>query len=121
MTAKSSSESGNTTPANSSIITVDEARERCKMAVFAAFEDETPILVDALPAMGKSRSVVSYAEESGNPVTILTERHHLYRQFGDWCEKGELTYKRLPSFHHDCPTAAGDHGQKWQAKVVDLY
>ena len=42
MNTKSSPASGNATPSNSSVITVDEARERCETTAFAAFKDEAP-------------------------------------------------------------------------------
>ena len=103
-----------------------EASERCDALISEAFEHEQPVLVEALPAIGKSRGLIDWAARSGHPLTIFTDRHDLYDQYREWCiEKGfdHDEVKRLPSFHHDCPTANGEAGfdEEWKTRVRNEY
>jgi len=60
-------------------------------------------LIEALPASGKSRRSMEWAAETGNNVTLLAPRHNLLdKEYEPWCDKFELTSKRLPSFYRDC-------------------
>jgi hypothetical protein len=89
-----------------SIRTLEMAREKCQQAIEYGFEQSHPVLVDALPAMGKSSGVIRWAKGSGQRLTVLTERHDLYHQYIEWCENHGLSVIRLPSFQHDCPTVS---------------
>lgn len=100
---------------------LDEARDRCASALDRAFRLDDPVLVDALPAMGKSYGVIKWAKETGNPLTVLTARHELYDQYVEFCEEHGLTYKILPSFHRDCETANRSSSDEWQSRVSDKY
>lgn len=103
------------------------AELECARRIAEAFEQrDVPVLVDALPAMGKSSGVVKWAAETGNPVTVFTARHELYDQYIDWAAEEGMDLdrvKRLPSFHKDCPTANGHHDDErsWGKDVRRLY
>jgi hypothetical protein len=71
--------------------------------------------------MGKSSGVIQGAMKTETRITVFTARHDLYGQYSEWCEEHDLSYHRLPSFHHDCPTAHGKHGDEWQEDVLKLY
>ena len=102
-------------------LTLSEARERCQERIDTALRNGEQTLIDALPAMGKSYGVVQGAARTDTPITVFTARHDLYGQYGEWCEEQGLSYHRLPSFHHDCPTAKGEHGDDWQEEVLAIY
>jgi len=104
-------------------LSIDAARQRTTDAIADAYERGDRVLIEALPTMGKSYGAVAAAAETGQPVTILTGRgrKEQYDQFKDWCADHGLTYKELPSFTHDCPTAAGEHGDEWAETVGDWY
>lgn len=97
--------------------------ENCLNRIRDGFDDESPVLIDALPAMGKSSGVVKWAKTTGNPLTVFTERRVLYKQYVDWCDNEGLSVKQLPSFHHDCPTARDEdnHGDEWRLEIRAEY
>jgi hypothetical protein len=73
-------------------------------AIERGFSSDTPTLIAALPAMGKSTGVIEWAAEHQKPVTIFAPRHDLYDDYAEWAEDKGLTVFRLASFHHDCDT-----------------
>lgn len=99
----------------------NEAEERLTAVIRQGFNTDSPVLVEALPTIGKSSGLIKWAATTGNPLTTFTARRDLYKQFEDWCEEAGLTYKRLPSFHSDCATANGEHGNDWKARVWETY
>ena len=115
------SEWQDTTVDNEAALTLDEARTRCQRRVDKTLRSGAHVLIDALPAMGKSSGVIRGAAKTDTPITVLTARHELYGQYTEWCEKHGLSCYQLPSFHEDCPTAAGDHGEDWKERVLSLY
>jgi len=104
-------------------LSIDDARERTVAAISDAYEHGDQVLVEALPTMGKSYGAIKAAAETGEQVTVLTGRgqKEQYAQFKDWADEFGLSYYQLPSFKHDCPTAAGDHGDDWAEKVDGWY
>ena len=103
------------------VLTLDEARTRCQRHIDTTLRNGAHTLIDALPAMGKSSGVIRGAAKTKTPISVFTARRDLYGQYEDWCEEHGLSYHRLPSFHHDCPTAKGEHGDDWENKVRSLY
>ncbi|TKR25891.1 toprim domain-containing protein [Natronomonas salsuginis] len=102
-------------------LTLDEARTRCQRQIDTALHNGAHKLIDALPAMGKSSGVIRGAAKTDTPISVFTARHDLYGQYSEWCEEHGLSYHQLPSFHEDCPTARGEHGDDWRKKVLDIY
>lgn len=100
---------------------IKRARECLSSAIANGFSNSSPVLVDALPAMGKSRGVIEWAASTGNPLTVLTARHELYNQYTGWCDELNLTSRILPSFYDDCPSANGTHGEKWEKRITQIY
>lgn len=104
---------------------------RCYDTLYEAFERDNPVLVEALPAMGKSRGTILPAAEQGLPTTIFTLRHDLYRQYENSCEELGLRYARIPSQRADCPLGEQyehTHGEprhpeadEWEDDVYDAY
>lgn len=94
-------------------ITKEAARERLQQLIEWGFGQEDPVLIEALPSVGKSYGAVKWASKTGNPVTILTERHDLYDQYEKWAtDDFGLVAWQLPVFQTDCPTV--------QEEVVEL-
>ncbi|MDQ2072807.1 hypothetical protein RBH20_09700 [Haloarcula sp. H-GB4] len=110
-------------PGHDDNLSIGDARARTTEKVVGAYQRNDQVLIEALPTMGKSYGSIAAAAETGEPVTVLTGRgrKEQYAQFKEWCETHGLTYKELPSFTHDCPTAAGDHGEEWRETVMDWY
>lgn len=102
-------------------LSVEAARKRLADAIEQGFREKRPVLVEALPSIGKSRGVVEWAAESGKPLTIFTARHDLFDQYKGWCERNGLRSRVLPSFHNDCETANGTHGESWADRVRKVY
>ena len=102
-------------------LTIKRAREYLSSAIANGFSNSSPVLVDALPSMGKSRGVIEWAARTENSVTVLTARHELYGQYTDWCDELKLSSRILPSFHDDCPSANGVHGQDWEKRITQVY
>ena len=100
---------------------LNTARSLCEKAIVEAFQNPSPVLLDALPAMGKSSGVIRWAAKTGEPLTVLTARRDLYQEYAGWCKDHGLTYHILPSFHHDCPTASGEYGEEWADRVTEAY
>lgn len=101
---------------------LEQARGDCEQAIEYGFEQSDPVLIDALPAMGKSSGVIRWAKATERPLTVLTERHDLYDQYIDWCNEHGLSGQRLPSFHHDCPTMDKESPEEGlRAEMGDLY
>jgi len=111
----------NTTADDETALTLDEARTRCQRHIDTALRNGAHTLIDALPAMGKSSGVIRGAAKTDTPISVFTARHDLYGQYSEWCEEHGLSYHRLPSFHEDCPTARGEHGDDWREDVLELY
>ena len=110
-------------PGHDDSLSIGDARERTTRKIADAYQRNDQVLIEALPTMGKSYGSVAAAAETGEPVTILTGRgrKEQYAQLTEWCDEHGLTYKELPSFTHDCPTAAGEHGEDWRETVRDWY
>lgn len=104
-----------------SAIKTAEARTRVQNEIRAAVESRTNTLVDAVPSLGKSYGLIQVAAETDEPLTVLTSRHDLYDQYGEWCNEAGLSYYELPSFFEACDTASGEHGKMWQTRVRGLY
>jgi hypothetical protein len=83
--------------------------------------DQRRVLIDGIPSIGKSYGIIKVAAETETPLVIFTARHDLYDQYEQWCDEYELGYYTLGSFHHDCETANGTHGEEWKEAVTDLY
>ena len=104
-------------------LTIDDARDRTADAIADAYGSGDRVLIEALPTMGKSYGSVLAAAETGEPVTILTQRGHKeqYEQLRDWCDTHGLTHRTLPSFARDCETANGEHGEEDAEMVRSWY
>jgi len=109
----------------SDTLTLEDARERATDTIADAYQYGDRVLVEALPAIGKSYGSVKAAAETGEPVTVLTLRGHKeqYAQLKEWCEKFGLSYYQLPSFTRDCDTANGEYDDAgdWSDTVEDWY
>jgi len=105
-------------------LTQESVWNRTKNAIHSAFLRDQPTLIGALPGSGKTFASVQVAKETGQPTTFLTERRTLYDQIEEWADDAGLAWRRIPAFHHDCPTANGDHDtetEDWKSNVRGLY
>lgn len=104
-------------------LTLSDAREQCQEAIEEAYQSDDPILIDALPGLGKSHGAIEAAANTDTPITILTVRgrEEQYQQIADWCDNFGLSYRILPSVQDDCPTFAGQHGSDWESRVNSAY
>jgi hypothetical protein len=81
--------------------------------------------------MGKSRGIILNVAETGDPHTIYTLRHDLYRQYEASCEEIGARHIRVPSHRADCPLGEqyeNTHGEprhseakKWDDKIKNEY
>lgn len=104
------------------INSVDEVREGVVSEIADALLGDRPVLLDALPATGKSHGLVKAIQRTDEPVIILTQRgrEEQYDQYERWCNSLELSYKTLPAPEETCPIFRGDHGEKERQRVRDL-
>ena len=100
---------------------VETARRRVAQAIDDGFNEKRPVLIEALPSIGKSRGIIEWAAETGNSLTVFTARHELFDQYAGWCENRGLHHRKLPSFHNDCETANGKYGDDWAEKIKTRY
>lgn len=107
--------------AGSKGISWEGAQSRLASEIVNGFSEKHPTLIEALPSIGKSYGVIEWAAETGNPLTVFTARHDLYKQYVEWCEEHGLSYYILPSFHYDCETANGSHSKKLATRVKNAY
>ncbi|PHQ46840.1 hypothetical protein DJ68_05120 [Halorubrum sp. C3] len=90
-------------------LTRQDIHDRLDESIHDAFETEQPTLVEALPAMGKSYSVIKWANSTELPLTIFTSRHELFEQYQGWCEDRGLSHLQLPAFHRECDSMGEDY------------
>lgn len=88
-------------------------------AIERGFSSDTPTLIAALPAMGKSTGLIEWAAEHRKPVTVFAPRHDLYDDYAEWAEDKGLTVFRLASFHHDCDTVREYSEEEWNAETEE--
>lgn len=98
-----------------------QARKRLIKALKQGFNEDDPVLIEALPSLGKSRNTVKWSAKTGNPLTVFTARHKLYEQYANWCQDDGLQFKILPSLQEDCETANGEEGKEWKERVNNEY
>ncbi|SDR06126.1 helix-turn-helix transcriptional regulator [Natronobacterium texcoconense] len=110
----------------------DSAREACSRAIHDAIktalkDDVFGVLVDALPTLGKSRTVATIADDLSHlsaeeevDITVLTYRKETRNQIEEWAEQAGLDSHQLPIFDDDCPTADGAFGEDWEDRVHDF-
>ena len=106
---------------DTTIPTLEDAWDRRDDILRSVLNDQRRVLVDGIPSIGKSYGIVKVAAETETPLIIFTARHDLYEQYEQWCAEHELDCYTLGSFHHDCETANGTHGEEWKEAVTDLY
>jgi hypothetical protein len=94
-----------------SSLAIESVRDRRDEAIEQAFSTTDPVLIEALPSIGKSYGLIKWADDTGNPLAVFTSRTKLYKQYADWCEERGLSYYILPSMFRHCETAKGEHGE----------
>lgn len=107
---------------------VRTVRSTLRDTIRAGFESDHPVVIEALPASGKSRGVVKWASETGNPLTVLTGRHKIRNQYQDWANQFQISFGHIPSQRRDCPLGAkydGDvevptDGVNWEDEFKEL-
>lgn len=105
---------------NSAEITLQDVRSRTQTGIEDAIQSETPVLVDAPPGAGKTTPIPQIANQTGTPLTHLTQRTDLYDQMEGLCQDAGVSIAKIPSPHRDCPTFNGDHGSQWKDDVEEF-
>jgi hypothetical protein len=102
--------------ANSSINTLQDVWNQVVSTIEDALDKQSPSLIDALPATGKSRGLVEAINRTGEQVVIFTQRgrKEQYDQYEKWCRDFGLTCKTLPAVDELCPTFGENHGETQQ-------
>lgn len=111
------------TDGQESTFTLSDVRERCQEAIEEAYQSDEPVLIDALPGLGKSHGAIEAAANTGAKITILTTRgrEEQYEEIETWCDKLGLSSEILPSAQDDCPTFNGEHGEDWESRIKGAY
>lgn len=94
-----------------------------KNAVHEAATEDSPVLIEAPPASGKTKSAYELATELDQPVTYLAGRTDLYDDAETWCEDHteDITWEKIPAPHRNCDTFDGKYGDDVAAAVKRLY
>ena len=112
-------------------LTRNSVRDACSRAICVATEtslngDIFGVVVDALPTLGKSRTMATIAadlsglSEKELSVTVLIHRKETLNQLEQWAEEAGLDPHQLPRFDDDCLTAKSDFGETWTDRIHDL-
>jgi DNA-binding transcriptional ArsR family regulator len=113
-------------------LTQASARKACTETIHEAVEealndDVFGVLVDALPTLGKSRTVAkmvnehpAFGSDGELGITVLTHRKETRNQIVEWADESGLDPYQLPIFDDDCPTANGEFGEDSKERVNDL-
>lgn len=87
-----------------------QVRERTASAIEERADAETPTLIEAPPASGKTWNAIRLAADDGRNITYLSGRTDLYDQAEDIAaELPDVRIARIPSPYRDCPTFRGDN------------
>lgn len=107
---------------HSALNSLENVHEKVVDSISDALDEDGSVLLEALPATGKSRGLLKAAKRTGEPITIFTQRgrEEQYAQYERWCNKDGLDCKVIPSAHEACPTFQGNHGKKWKKQVRGL-
>ncbi|MGB9986565.1 hypothetical protein [Salarchaeum japonicum] len=118
----SNKKSNHKVPTNSSINGLKQVRKRVVSHISDALTGNDAVLLEALPATGKSRGLVKAIEQTGEAVTVFTQRgrKEQYAQYKQWCDAAGLSCKVIPSADETCPTFQGDYGEDQQRRVQKL-
>ena len=84
-------------------------------------EQSTPVIIDGLPTIGKTRHATDIAFDLDVPVAILTHRYetrdeHLALALASEHQKAVV---EVPTLDRDCPTRRGEHGTGWAERIND--
>lgn len=105
---------------SSKIGDVEEVRRHTKQLIEAASSANDPVLIEAPPNSGKSRSVFHLAATTETPVTYLAGRTDLYDQAKEWSNEHDHNSAVAPSPFRDCPTFLGENNGD-ERKATQLY
>lgn len=100
----------------------DEVQNKCRTDILEAVidqieGDQDPILIDALPTLGKSHNVAGLSKEIDEKILILTRRH----ENRDEAErKIEEEVGQFPRLREDCSTYRGEHGHPHERELKDF-
>ncbi|ADJ14841.1 hypothetical protein C497_05692 [Halalkalicoccus jeotgali B3] len=109
-------------------MSLNDVRKTTQAEIKAAIESSDDVLLYALPSMGKTDSSIYAVEEANGKIAILVPRGHesdfdqgLYRDIEDTCVAVGVESRILPSFHRECESAVGAHGDDVKDDVISAY
>ena len=79
------------------------------------------VLLEALPASGKSYGTFKAAKETDTQITYLTSRRKLKGKAEERCKKFGLSFYTIPSPFEDCDSFSGDYGEAVANEVKNIY
>lgn len=82
-------------------------------------EQSTPVIIDGLPTIGKTRHATDVAFDLDVPVAILTHRYETRDEHLDLAAEHQQAVVEVPTLDRDCPTRRGDHSSEWAERIND--
>ena len=83
--------------------TLDGVRRRVERAIKGIYNGHGDVLLEALPASGKSYSSLNVASKTETLLLYLASRDYLKEDAKELCDEFGLTYKRIPTPYKHCP------------------
>lgn len=99
----------------------EACRDGIRNAIEVQLEDEqsTPVIIDGLPTIGKTRHATDIAFDIGLPVAILTHRYETRDEHLKLAANHQKGVVEVPTLDRDCPTRRGEHGSGWAERIND--
>jgi hypothetical protein len=90
-------------------------------AIESQLDDEqaSPVIIDGLPTIGKTRHATDIAFHLDVPAAILTHRYETRDEHLELAAEHQKAVVEIPTLDRDCPTRRGDHGSGWAERIND--
>lgn len=102
-------------------LTLDGVRRRVEQEIRRIYNGRGNVLLEALPASGKSYSALKIASERETQLLYLPSRNYLKRDAEALCDKFGLDNKRIPTPHEYCPAFDRDDKDNYDGRAVKAY
>ncbi|MWV38875.1 hypothetical protein [Natrialba sp. INN-245] len=96
--------------------------DACRVGIKRAIQKQldkgsSPVVIDGLPTIGKTKSAAEVVTEFDQPAAIFTHLHDTRNAHLESIVDDDVDVIKLPSLETDCPTATGEHGDEWANRL----